>query len=156
MEPVAGFDSSLYLIVNNVLTWLLRDWDQYHQIAGDISLAGQPGVVSQVLGILEHINLILGRLLEAFKPLPNDNMAGGAGAITAAIVVNLDVIFEGDIKDWCPQRRFDFDIGWQETNFWHGCLPLCVSGKKTNNQFVFTQLRFSKPGFLIPPFTCLR
>ena len=82
------------------------------EFLGDDDLATEPGCLGQIEGEVEHVVLILARLLQQIVPIRiDDDVTGRAGERPFARTFNVDVISAGDLEDLGAERRVNFAPG---------------------------------------------
>ena len=82
------------------------------ELLGDDDLAAQPRGLAEVEGEVEHVLLVLARLLEQIVPIGvDDDMAGRAGERAFAGALDIDVVAMGDFEHRQAERRVDLAAG---------------------------------------------
>jgi len=72
--------------------------DKDHQVRPYLTLTGQAGIFGIILHVGQQVPLVFRHLAQTFVPPPDMDMAGGTGAVTAAVVVDLHVVVESGIE----------------------------------------------------------
>ena len=93
--------------------------DADYYILGQQALAGQAGFFCQADGFIKHVLLIFGDRVECVIAFFNNDMTGRAGAVAAAVMVDIDIGIEGRIKNLSAFLGFSLGLCRQKSDSWH-------------------------------------
>src|SRR3990172_2836468 len=97
--------SSISFQVSFIAASLLRYL--YNNISIDMGLAAEAGCQRQAFCLIKHVILFIFHLREVLHPLFDNDVAGGACAIAAAVMFQGDIMPQGDLKDRLPLLTFN-------------------------------------------------
>jgi len=90
-----------------------------HHILNHLALARESGIIAEVFSLLKHFQLIFSLWIQAVKPLFDMDMATGAGTVTAAVMIDADIVVESGVKKNRTLLDFDLDSQRLKHHFWH-------------------------------------
>src|SRR5271169_2153928 len=103
-----------------------RRGQPHHQtveLLGNDDLAAEPGGLAEVEGEVEHVLLVLARLLKQIIPLGiDDDVAGRAGERAFACPLDIDIMAVGDFEHREAEGGVDLAVGpvaLDKDHFWH-------------------------------------
>src|SRR5580658_933659 len=97
------------LAVHHVARRLRQLHREAVELFGHDDLATEPGRLRQPEGEVEHVLLVLARILQKLEPFGiDDDVAGRAGERALASAFDVDAVLMGDLEHREPERRVHF------------------------------------------------